>query len=149
MKSSYQKPILPQILTFEMLKAACKKAEELKIKVTVAICDDGGNLKSFTRMDGASLLSLEISQNKAYTSASGRATEDWYPTIKNNPALLHGIVHTNRLAIFGGGLPIYLNGVLVGGVGVSGGTAEEDVECAKAAISVIEKVLEEEGIIYS
>ncbi|WP_338448195.1 heme-binding protein [Niallia oryzisoli] len=148
MESSYQKPILPQILTLEMIIAACKKAKELNIKVTVAICDDGGNLKSFSRMDGASLLSLEISQNKAFTSASGRATEDWYPTIKDNPALLHGIVHTKRLAIFGGGLPIHLNGVLVGGVGVSGGTAEEDSECAKAAISVIEKVLEEEGIVY-
>jgi uncharacterized protein GlcG (DUF336 family) len=150
METIYQKSMLPQTLTLKMIQAVCEKANELKINVTVAISDDGGNLKSFSRMDGATLLSVEISQNKAYTAAaSGRSTEKWYPAIKDNPALLHGIVHTNRLTIFGGGLPIFINGKLVGGIGVSGGTAEQDILCAEVAISELKKILEEKEIVYA
>ena len=116
METINQKFILPETLTMKLLEAVHKKANELKINVSVAISDDGGNLKAFSRMDGATLLSVEISQNKSYTAtASGRSTENWYPAIKDNPALLHGIVHTNRLTIFGGGLPIFIDGKLAGG----------------------------------
>ena len=133
-----------------MLEAVHKKAKELKINVTVAISDEGGNLKAFSRMDGASLLSVEISQNKSYTAAaSGRSTENWYPAIKDNPALLHGIVDTDRLTIFGGGLPILLYGKLAGGIGVSGGTAEQDIICAEAALYVLEKIVENEEIEFA
>lgn len=130
--------MLSQTIAIQMTMAAQEKAKEWNCKVSVAICDVGGNLKAFSRMDGASLLSVEISQNKAYTSAaSGRSTADWYPLIEKDPALLHGIVHTNRLTIFGGGLPIYIQDQLVGGIGVSGGTSEDDVRCAEAALSVL------------
>lgn len=138
MEAIHEKPTLPQRMALHMLMAACEKAKEMGIKVSVAICDDGGNLKAFSRVDGASLLSVEISQNKAYTAAaSGRPTADWYPLIEKDPALLHGIVHTNRLTIFGGGLPIYIQEKLVGGIGVSGASSQEDVHCAEAALSVL------------
>lgn len=142
MEPIHEKPMLPQEIAINMIKAANEKAKELNIKVSVAVCDDGGNLKAFARMDGASLLSVEISQNKAYTaSASGRPTADWYPLMEKDPALLHGIVHTNRLTIFGGGLPIYIKQKLVGGIGVSGGTVKQDVCCAENAIAALENML--------
>lgn len=125
-----------------MMEAACRKAEELGIKINVAIADDGGNLKGFMRMDDAPLLSMEISQNKAYTAAAfGISTSEWYPMIKDEPELLHGIVHTNRLTIFGGGIPIVIDGQLAGGIGVSGGTAEQDSLCAESALNVLKQNL--------
>lgn len=138
--SLYQKYALTRSLAFEMLNAICNKADEIGVKINAAIVDEGANLKAFMRMDEAALLSSEIAQNKAYTAAAfGKSTDEWYPMIKDEPALLTGIVHTNRLVVFGGGIPLYYNGVIVGGIGVSGGTAEEDVICATAGLEVFEK----------
>jgi len=136
----YQKYALTQSLALKMLEAVTNKADELGIRINAAVVDDGGNLKAFIRMDEAALLSSEIAQNKAYTAAAfGKSTEDWYPMIKEEPALLAGIVHTNRLVVFGGGVPLICNGKIVGGVGVSGGSAEEDVQCATAGLEVFEE----------
>ena len=122
-----------------MLDAICKKADELGVRINAAIVDEGANLKAFIRMDEAALLSGTIAQNKAYTAAAfGKATDEWYPMIKDEPALLTGIVHTERLVVFGGGIPLIYNGVVVGGIGVSGGSAEEDIQCAKAGLEVFE-----------
>nr|WP_295971290.1 heme-binding protein [uncultured Bacillus sp.] len=138
--SLYQKYALTSSMAFDMLNAICHKAEELGIKVNGAIVDEGANLKAFIRMDEAALLSSGIAQNKAYTAAAfGKATDEWYSLIKDEPALLTGIVHTDRLVVFGGGIPLFYNGVVVGGIGVSGGTSEEDVICAKAGLAVFEQ----------
>jgi uncharacterized protein GlcG (DUF336 family) len=131
----YHKPVLTQEVCTKMIEAVVRKAEKLGIRINVAIMDGGANLKAFLRMDEAPLLSSVIAQNKAYTAASfGLATHAWYPMIEKEPALLHGIVHTDRLVVFGGGLPIKYKEHLLGGIGVSGGTAEEDVICAQAGI---------------
>uniref|UniRef100_UPI00403F0114 GlcG/HbpS family heme-binding protein n=1 Tax=Niallia sp. XMNu-256 TaxID=3082444 RepID=UPI00403F0114 len=136
----YQKYALTQSMAFRMLEAITNKAEELRIKINAAIVDEGANLKAFIRMDEAALLSGEIAENKAYTAAAfGKPTHEWYPMIKDDPALLTGIVHTNRLVVFGGGIPLIYDGVIVGGIGVSGGTADEDVQCALAGLAVFEK----------
>ena len=140
----YQKYALTQSLTVQMLEAITNKAEELGIKINASIVDEGANLKAFIRMDEAALLSGEIAQNKAYTAAAfGKPTHEWYPMIQDEPALLTGIVHTNRLVVFGGGIPLFYNGVIVGGIGVSGGTADEDVQCATAGLEVFEKAAKE------
>lgn len=136
----YEKPVVSQKTVLKMMQAALQKASELEINVNVAIMDDGGNLKAFVRMDNAPLLSSEIAQNKAYTAvAFGIPTADWYPMIQKQPSLLHGIVHTNRLVIFGGGLPMHIGKHLVGGIGVSGGTAEQDVMIAEATLAIFEE----------
>lgn len=143
----YHKYALTQSLAFRMLEAITNKAEELRIKINAAIVDEGANLKAFIRMDEAALLSGEIAQNKAYTAAAfGKPTHEWYPMIKDEPALLTGIVHTNRLVVFGGGIPLIYDGVIVGGIGVSGGTSDEDVQCALAGLKIFEKeCIEEEA----
>lgn len=138
--SLYQKFALTRSLAMEMLQAICAKADELGVKINAAIVDEGANLKAFIRMDEAPLLSSGIAQNKAYTAAAfGKPTDEWYEMIKDEPALLNGIVHTDKLVIFGGGIPLYYNDVIVGGIGVSGGSEEEDILCAKAGLEVFEK----------
>lgn len=122
----------------KLIAAAEKKAEELKKAMVIAVCDEAGNLKAFSRMDGAPLLSVQIAQDKAYTAISfGVATHQWFDFIKNDPPLLHGIVHTPRLIVFGGGYPIKVDGQMVGGIGVSGGHWKEDMECAEAALKAL------------
>ncbi len=136
----YQKFAITQSLALKILEAITNKAEELGIKINAAVVDEGANLKAFIRMDEAALLSSEIAQNKAYTAAAfGKPTHEWYPMIKDEPALLTGIVHTNKLVVFGGGIPLTVSGIIVGGIGVSGGTSEEDVLCAQAGLAVFEK----------
>ncbi|MGO4889413.1 GlcG/HbpS family heme-binding protein [Anaerobacillus sp. MEB173] len=132
------KYILTHNVIRKMLDAAIEKAEELGIKVSVAIVNDGGNLSGFLKMDGANLIPVQIAQDKAYTAAGfGIPTSEWYSKIKDKPPLLHGIVHTDRMTIFGGGIPIYIENDLVGGIGVSGGTGEQDILCAEAALNVL------------
>ncbi|WP_141336801.1 heme-binding protein [Paenibacillus sp. tmac-D7] len=139
--SILKKAILPQELVSKLFNYAMSKAKELDIKISIAILDDGGNLAGFIKMDGASLISSQLAQNKAYTAVGfGLPTADWYPIIKDTPSLLHGLVHTDRMTIFGGGCPIFIEEQLVGGIGVSGGTADQDAECAQAALHAIEEL---------
>jgi uncharacterized protein GlcG (DUF336 family) len=120
------------------VKAAAKKAAELKLRMCIAITDESGDLKAFARMDGAPKLSIQISEDKAYTAASySMPTHAWFEFIKNDPPLLHGITHTPRLVVFGGGYPIKLGGEVVGAIGVSGGHYSQDMECARAALEAI------------
>ncbi|MEH7274044.1 GlcG/HbpS family heme-binding protein, partial [Neobacillus vireti] len=116
-------------LANKMLEAALAKGQELGIPFSIAIVDKPGNLKAFYAMDGAPVLSLEIAQNKAFSAAAyNRATHEWYDRLKDDPPLLHGIVHTPRLVIFGGGYPIKINNELIGGIGVSGGHYSHDMQ---------------------
>lgn len=122
-----------------MIKAAVAKAEELKKKMCIAITNEAGQLKAFIAMDGAAHLSIGIAQDKAYTaSAFGIATHVWWDFVKNDPPLLHGITHTPRLTIFGGGYPIRIDDEMIGAIGVSGGHYSEDMEVARAALSAVE-----------
>jgi uncharacterized protein GlcG (DUF336 family) len=104
----------------------------------IAIVDSDGTLKAYSRMDGAPLLSVQISQDKAYTAISfGMATHEWHEFIKNDPPLRDGIVKTDRLIVFGGGYPISVNEQVIGGIGVSGGHYSQDMEVAKAGLAAL------------
>ena len=121
-----------------MIAAAEAKAVEMGRPMCIAVCDGDGTLKAFSRMDGAPLLSVQISQDKAYTAISfNMATHDWFEFIKNDPPLLHGIVHTDRFVVFGGGYPIVADGQLIGGIGVSGGHYSHDQEVAQAGLAAL------------
>lgn len=139
-----EKTIIKHTITLElakaMLDAAIKKSVEINRQMAIAILDESGNLKAFCRMDGAALVSIEIAQNKAYTALSNRLglpTHELYDYIKKNPATLIGFPHINKYVMFGGGLAIKINGEIIGGIGVSGGSADEDVSVAKAALDVL------------
>src|SRR5260370_36665073 len=85
-------------LARKMVDAAVAKASELGVAENVAILDDGGNLKAFSRMDGAPLLSIEIAQNKAYTALFGVSTQDFFNFIQGDPSLFAGIPTLARVA---------------------------------------------------
>lgn len=122
----------------DILRAAEAKAAEMGVPMVIAVVDESGVLKAFSRMDGAPLLSVELATDKAYTSAAyGIPTHGWHEFIKNDPPLLHGIIKTPRLIVFGGGYPIEIDGAVVGGVGVSGGHYEQDMEVAKAGLAAL------------
>ncbi|MBT2730177.1 heme-binding protein [Bacillus sp. ISL-75] len=128
-------------LANKMLEKAIKKAEELGLPFSISIMDSTGYLKAFAAMDGAPVLSLEIAQNKAFSAATyRRATHEWYDRIKDDPPLLHGIVHTPRLIIFGGGYPIKINNQVVGGIGVSGGHYSQDMQVCESALEWIKTI---------
>ncbi len=121
-----------------LLEAGRAKAQEMGRPMVIAVVDESGVLKSFERMDGAPLLSVGIAQDKAYTAISfGIPSHEWHDFIKDDPPLLHGIVKTDRLVVFGGGYPIVVDGEIVGGIGVSGGHYSEDMQVAEAALQVI------------
>jgi uncharacterized protein GlcG (DUF336 family) len=125
-------------LAQKMVDAAMAKARELGVTENVAILDDGGNLKAFCRMDGASVPTIEIAQNKAYTALFGVSTQDFFNFIQRDPSLLAGIPTLARVAAWGGGFPIKVNGEVVGAIGLSGAaTVQNDVDCARAALALV------------
>ena len=125
-------------LAQKMVDAAVAKARELGVSENVTILDDGGNLKAFSRMDGAPIPTIEMAQNKAYTALLGVSTQDFFNFIQGDPSLLAGIPALPRIAAWGGGLPIKVNGELVGAIGVSGApTVQNDVDCARAALALV------------
>lgn len=118
--------------------ACVERAKELGVEAAIAVVDQAGNLKAFARMDGAPLLSSRIAQDKAWTAAAFcLPTHQWWDLVKDEPPLLHGIVKTHRLIVFGGGVPLRSGDDVVGGIGVSGGSAEQDREIAEAGTAVI------------
>jgi uncharacterized protein GlcG (DUF336 family) len=125
-------------LAQKMVDEAVAKAKELGVAENVTILDDGGNLKAFRRMDGAPILSIEIAQNKAYTALFGVSTQDFFNFIQGDPSLLAGMPTLPRVAAWGGGFPIKVNGEVVGAIGLSGApTVQNDVDCAMAALALI------------
>jgi len=117
------------------ISAAREAAAGHGIAVCIAVSDHGGHLVAFERMDGAPLLSVQLAQDKAYSVCAfqGLPTDEWWPLLEGEGAVRHGIVKTERLVVFGGGAPIRTpGGDLVGAVGVSGGSAEQDTSIARA-----------------
>ena len=123
----------------KVLDAALAKAAAEGWSMCITVCDPSGEPVMSARMDGAPRLSAGIAANKAYTVAGfgGLPTGNWWEMIKDEPALANGITHTPRLIVFGGGVGVFADGQLVGAIGVSGGSAEEDTEVAEAGASAL------------
>lgn len=120
---------------FELLQLCASIAERNGIPMSFSVCDTNGGLLAFLRMDGASLLSREMSQNKAYSAVLvGVNTGELYKILDQNPALSLTLPHLDRLVAIDGGYLIKQGENIVGGLGVSGGTSEEDAACAREAL---------------
>ena len=123
----------------QALDAALQKATEIGSPSSVAIVDSGRELVAFARQDGALLACTEISVGKAYTAWSMKmATKDIGPLTQPGQPL-YGLEHTHQrpLVTFGGGRPLEIAGDVVGGVGVAGGTVDQDDEIAAAALAAL------------
>ena len=139
MTDVFEKASVSSELAQRMIAAAEAKASELGTPMVIAVCDESGVLKAFSRMDGAALLSVQIAQDKAYTAVGfGMATDGWHDFVKDDPPLASGAVGgIERLVVFGGGYPIKLGDQIVGAIGVSGGHYSQDMEVAQAGMAVL------------
>jgi uncharacterized protein GlcG (DUF336 family) len=123
----------------QVISAAEDRATAIGVPMCIAVVDAGGNLKAFSRMDGAALLSIQVAQDKAYTAVGfGMPTHGWHDFIKDDAPLAAGATTgIDRLVIFGGGYPVTVDGAVVGGVGVSGGHYTQDQEVAEAGLAAL------------
>ena len=138
MASTVSKQSISAEAARKAIEGAEAKAREMGTPMVIAVVDESGILKAFSRMDGAPLLSVEIAKDKAYTAvAFGIPTHEWFNFIKDDPPLLHGIVNTPRLVVFGGGFPLRVGDALIGGIGVSGGHYTQDMQVAEAGVSAL------------
>lgn len=122
-----------------MLAAAEQKAIEIGVPMDIAIVDEGGNLLLFERMDGAKITGIDIAINKAFTAACSRRGTHEYAEVASpgKPAFGIHVSNQGRFMIFGGGLPVVVNGEVVGGIGCSSGTAEQDRQVAQAGVDAL------------
>ena len=139
MQIAYSQSVIGWEAAATAARAAVVHAESLGIRINVAVVDVGGNLAAFLRMPGAFLHSIDIAIDKAYTAASfGLPTSQWHAALQQHSAAVReGIVRRPRFVGFGGGLPIIEAGQRIGGIGVSGGSEEQDEACAQAGLTAI------------
>jgi glc operon protein GlcG len=119
-----------------IIEGAIAKAQELNIKINVAVCDAGGRLMAFNRMDGAIWGGAYGSQGKAVASvAFGRASGELAE--RADTPIIRGIMAAEggHMIPSQGGVPIIRNGVVEGAVGVGGGTSQQDEDCARAGVA--------------
>src|SRR6476660_5171971 len=129
-----------------MIAAAIRKAEEMGVLETICIVDDGGYPIALERMNGARVTGPQIAWNKAFTAAGHKRSTHLFTTPPNGPALpgneAFGIQLSfeGRFAAFVGGFPVVVDGEVIGGVGLSGGTGEQDTKCALAALAALKEL---------
>jgi uncharacterized protein GlcG (DUF336 family) len=122
-----------------LIAAAESEAGRLGIPYNIAVVDAGGHLISHVRMDGAWLGSIDIAIHKAWTARAFDMSTADLAKMSQSGKPLFGIDSTNhdKVVIFGGGIPIKMGGVVVGAVGASGGTVDQDINVAEAAVAAI------------
>jgi uncharacterized protein GlcG (DUF336 family) len=119
-----------------LIAGASAHARRIKVPMCVAVVDESGNLIAFARMDGSKVLSVQLAQDKAFTAAiSRRPTHDYNArAVPGNLAFGIQSAHGGRFSTVGGGVPVEVNGAVVGGIGCSSGTPEQDRACAEAGV---------------
>ncbi|WP_336364625.1 GlcG/HbpS family heme-binding protein [Halalkalicoccus salilacus] len=124
-----------------MIEAAENEVDEVGVPMCIAVVDGGANLVGFHRMDDALLASVDIARNKAYSAVGLKMPTDEIGEAAQPGASLFGIGNTNdgRIVTFGGGFPIESDGDVIGAIGVSGGSPEEDMAVARAGLDAFEE----------
>ena len=122
-----------------MLQAAEAKAHEIGVDMDIAVVDVGTNLLCFHRMDGAKITSIDVAISKAFTAAGTRLPTSKYSEVAGPGGKAFGIHVSNRgrFMIFGGGLPIVVEGQTIGAIGCSSGSVDQDTEVAQAGIDAL------------
>ena len=122
-----------------MMDAAEEKAREIGVDMDIAITDDGGNLLMFHRMDNARITSIDISIDKAFTAAAARKSTRAYGETSGPGGPSFGIHVSNRgrFMVFPGGLPVFVDGQILGGIGCSSGHPDQDEAVAQAGIDAL------------
>ena len=122
-----------------LIEGARIKANEIGIPMCIAVSDESGNLIAFERMDGGKAHSIQIAQDKAFTAGASRKATHEYNAVCTPGSLVFGI-HTEcggRISTVGGGIPVQIDGVFVGGIGASSGTPQQDMEVVQSGIDFL------------
>jgi uncharacterized protein GlcG (DUF336 family) len=119
-----------------LVEGARQAATDIGVPMSIAVTDESGHLIMFEQMDGAKVSSIATAIDKAFTGATARKGTHVYNQLCVPGEPTFGIHNTNggRFSVIGGGLPVVVDGQVVGGIGISSGTAGEDLECAQAAV---------------
>ncbi len=134
-------------MNLELAKALMEKVEEeaarMGVKAVVAVSDASGRPIAIHCMDGAYIGSFDVALNKTYTSVAFQMSTAELAKLAAPGGSLYGIQHTNegKIVIFGGGEPLYVDDVLVGAIGVSGGTAEQDTKLGAYGKNILKDVI--------
>lgn len=120
-----------------LIAGARAKAKEIGVPMCIAVTDEAGQLIAFERMDGGKVTSVTIAIDKAFTAAAARKATHEYGEASQPGKPTFGIHSAigGRLMVVGGGLPVVVDGDVVGGIGISSGTPMQDMECAEAGIA--------------
>lgn len=124
-----------------VIAAAEKKSKEIGQPMNIAVADEGGNLVAHVRMDGAWIGSIDISIKKAYTSRAFDISTKDLATHSQSGGQFFGIHASNsgKIMIFAGGIPLKKDGIVLGAIGVSGGSGEQDHAVAEAGVAAFSK----------
>ncbi|MEH7235796.1 GlcG/HbpS family heme-binding protein [Bacillus sp. JJ1562] len=127
----------------KIIAGAEEEAKKIGVSMVISVVDEGGNLIAVHRMDDAWLASIDIAQNKAWTSVALKMPTSNLADATVPAAELYGLNTTNngRLVVFGGGIPLVSDGKVVGAVGVSGSTVPHDVQVAEAGVRVFDNIV--------
>ena len=124
----------------KIIRAGQKKAKKMNIAAVFAVVNAEGNLIIEERMDNAILVSVEVAYKKAYTAAALKLNTEDLTALVQPGAMFYGLQSDPKYIVFGGGMLLKINGKIVGAVGVSGGSAQEDMEIAKACVNAFETI---------
>lgn len=120
-----------------ILEAAEARARAINLPMCIAVTDESGNLVAFSRMDGAKISSIRIAIDKAFTAAAARNPTAFYNEVCRPGHGTFGIHVTNEghFCIIGGGIPVKVDGDVIGAIGVSSGTPDQDIDVAEAGLA--------------
>ena len=124
----------------KIIRAGEKKAKEMNLSAVFAVVNSEGNLIIEERMDNAILVSVEVAYKKAYTAAALKLNTQDLTALVQPGAMFYGLQSDPKYIVFGGGMLLKVDGKIVGAVGVSGGSAQEDMEIAKACVNAFETI---------
>ncbi len=119
-----------------LIAGARDKAKEIGVPMCIAVTDESGQLIAFERMDGGKITSTIIAQDKAFTAAGAKRTTESYGEASQPGKPAYGINSAlgGKLLVVAGGIPVIVDGDVVGAIGISSGTPAQDSECAQAGI---------------
>ena len=124
----------------KIIRAGEKKAKEMNLSAVFAVVNSEGNLIIEERMDNAILVSIDVAYKKAYTAAALKLNTEDLTALVQPGAMFYGLQSDPKYIVFGGGMLLKVDGKIVGAVGVSGGSAQEDMEIAKACVNAFETI---------
>ncbi|MCP4790534.1 MAG: heme-binding protein [Gammaproteobacteria bacterium] len=126
-----------------IMQACIDQAQNMGVDMDIAITDDGGNLIQFQRMDDARITSIDIAMGKSFTASAARKSTRAYGEVSGvgKPAFGINTSNSGRFSIIAGGVPLFYGDAIVGGIGCSSGTPDQDEQVALAGVKAFEALL--------